>query len=356
MIIRRLVNVLCKLYGIIFVKFRGHSVILCYHNVSEVQANPGSGWISPKRAIPVEVFKAQMQWLKSNCHVVSVNELMNAEEISRAGVRVAITFDDGYENNRTAAIPVINELDLPMTWFVCSGFVRDRDELPWWDMIDYIVENYHGVVELKQPEVIGRYDLECDDDRAWFNGKLRSIIKSLSPVRRDAVVEEIREQSKVYGLVFPRNAFVNFYDLHESNLGRVSLGGHTVTHPNVAKCNASELDDEIYTNKTDLIEISGESPLWFAYPFGGRDAFNAESAEKVKEHGYFGALTLVPGLVKRNTDRYFVPRIPISPAMSASDFVARVSGAPVYVFVENVRWFISRIRNKLHGLGRVVHK
>lgn len=60
-------------------------------------------------------FLAQMQWLKANCHVVSLHEAV----ANREGV--AITFDDGYRDNRLFAAPCLKSLDLPATFFIVAG-------------------------------------------------------------------------------------------------------------------------------------------------------------------------------------------------------------------------------------------
>ena len=94
------------------------SSVLVYHSISApAQPLPGDIDISPER------FEQQLKWLSRWRRVVPLTETL-----ARAGSRgaVAITFDDGYRDNLTVALPILERFGLPMTLFVVAGFV-DRD-------------------------------------------------------------------------------------------------------------------------------------------------------------------------------------------------------------------------------------
>lgn len=102
-----------------------HSVLV-YHTISSppepVEADAD---ISPER------FERQLQWLSRWRKVVTLEETLRAP--ARRNL-VAITFDDGYRDNLTVALPLLEKFQLPMTLFVAAGFIgRDgylsRNEL-----------------------------------------------------------------------------------------------------------------------------------------------------------------------------------------------------------------------------------
>ena len=68
--------------------------------------------ISPER------FEQQLSWLSRRRKVVPLLETLTHAERS-----VAITFDDGYRDNLTVALPLLEKFNLPMTLFVVAGFV-----------------------------------------------------------------------------------------------------------------------------------------------------------------------------------------------------------------------------------------
>ena len=70
--------------------------------------------ISPAR------FERQLQWLSRWRRVVPLEETLRT--VARRSL-VAITFDDGYRDNLTIALPLLEQFQLPMTLFVTAGFV-----------------------------------------------------------------------------------------------------------------------------------------------------------------------------------------------------------------------------------------
>jgi peptidoglycan/xylan/chitin deacetylase (PgdA/CDA1 family) len=88
--------------------------VLVYHSIS-APAEPMDGDIdiSPAR------FEQQLQWLARTNRVVRLEQTMTQ---SRRGA-IAITFDDGFRDNLTVALPLLEKFNLPMTLFVVAGFV-----------------------------------------------------------------------------------------------------------------------------------------------------------------------------------------------------------------------------------------
>ena len=70
--------------------------------------------------ISPEKFECQLRWLARWRRVVPLEETLRATTHRRL---VAITFDDGFRDNLTVALPLLEKFRLPMTLFVTAGFL-----------------------------------------------------------------------------------------------------------------------------------------------------------------------------------------------------------------------------------------
>lgn len=88
-------------------------VILTYHAV-------GSGALS----IPVKNFINQMDWLARHATVETLGNLVNRP--SPSGLRVAITFDDGYRSVYSVAAPILEKHGFPSTVYLNTALVGEE--------------------------------------------------------------------------------------------------------------------------------------------------------------------------------------------------------------------------------------
>jgi len=102
------------------------AVVVAFHRVTEA---PGSDSLS----VSAQTFERYWQFFDRHFRVVSLEDLV--DKLAR-GLRLdhelAITFDDGYRDNFENAMPVLQKLSLPATFFVVSDWIG-TDVVPWWD-------------------------------------------------------------------------------------------------------------------------------------------------------------------------------------------------------------------------------
>lgn len=103
--------------------------ILTYHHVGKApDSHPGVNLF-----VPSEEFRRQMEFLKKNgYHVLSLDEvragLFGEKDIPEKSV--AITFDDGFEDNYRNAFPILREYGYPATIFMVAGKIRGEGSTP----------------------------------------------------------------------------------------------------------------------------------------------------------------------------------------------------------------------------------
>lgn len=104
---------------------RNRAVVIAFHRVNDSVVAP--------LTCSVERFTRFCRFARQHFDVIGLGELVGrlerGESIGRA---LAITFDDGYEDNFEFAAPVLRALDLPATFFVVTNFI-DSDTVAWWD-------------------------------------------------------------------------------------------------------------------------------------------------------------------------------------------------------------------------------
>jgi len=97
---------------------RGAAVVLVYHRV--LSGERGLGEMVGEAA-----FEWQMKYLSERCRPVEWSAM---RESGGAGVRVLVTFDDGYRDNFTRALPIMERHQIPGVFFLLTDLVFDRSE------------------------------------------------------------------------------------------------------------------------------------------------------------------------------------------------------------------------------------
>lgn len=118
-------------------------------------------WLSPRYTAPIlmyhrfgyedntlfvtpENFKKQMSYLKEKGYnVISLDELVEGIRAKKKFKHntVAITVDDGYEDNYTYAYPVLKENNLPATIFIIAGHIGEAKGFLTWEEVRGMLKN-----------------------------------------------------------------------------------------------------------------------------------------------------------------------------------------------------------------------
>ncbi|MCA9398739.1 MAG: polysaccharide deacetylase family protein [Candidatus Omnitrophica bacterium] len=99
--------------------------IMMYHNVDYTEKQEAN-WVSPER------FETHMAFLEDHHYdVISFSDFIEAKKSGKKLSRktVVITFDDGYDNNYTYALPVLRKHNLPAILFMPSARIDKEGHL-----------------------------------------------------------------------------------------------------------------------------------------------------------------------------------------------------------------------------------
>ena len=277
---------------------RGRLSILIYHRVL-ARDDPFAPW-----GIGAEGFTAQMAALRNHFNVIPLSEAIARLRSGSLPPRAAaVTFDDGYRDNLTVALPILRRYGIPATVFVASGFL-DGGRM-WNDTVAEALRVADGPFDLTDLD-LGRWDLSEVDHRAAAFHQLLQRLKYLPQARRIDAATVIAERC---GADLPTDFMLSSDELRSLHSAGVEIGGHTKTHPILAGLDDGLALSEIAGNRERLQEIIRAPIPVFAYPNGrpGRD-YTETHVRMVRDCGYVGAVSTSSGTATRNSDLYQLPR------------------------------------------------
>ena len=279
-------------------------LVLGYHRVSD------SGWDPLKLAISRDNFRHQLEYIAERYTPVSLDSLLDRHASGQnLKGHVAVTFDDGYDDFVTNALPELRRLQIPVTIFVTTGY---EGKPFWWDEVchalrvgsrstDRLVIDFGPTGARMVFENLGDENVARDAAR-----RICDKLPFVSMARRSDIVAQIRDTcgdehtaNRVPRALTRRQlAEIATYPLAE-------IGAHTVTHPMLAEMDAVDQRREIQGSKA-VLEALGYPVTGFSYPNG---SYTPQSLEIVKESGFAYACTSRQAIVRRGTDHYEMPRI-----------------------------------------------
>lgn len=253
----------------------------------------------------IDTFRWQMKLLARCFHVMTLKDALLAISEGKVPSRaVCITFDDGYRSIHELALPVLNNLGLPATVFVSSGFIGQGSM--WNDRIIEAVQSM-PIGELDLTDVgLGKYSLKEPVQREKVLEDLIEKSKYLPPLARDDLVNRISLLSKKGLDDGPMLTSEMIVDLASHG---IEIGAHTVSHPILKSLDDIDSLREISQSKADLEKILGKPVRYFAYPNGkvGVD-FDERHVAMVRDAGFEAAFTTAIGTFGYKHDRYQLPR------------------------------------------------
>lgn len=278
---------------------RGKLLILIYHRVLAQRDA-----LLPGEPTAAE-FAAQMDLLKSLCHVLPLGEAVERLRRGSLPPRAAcISFDDGYANNLEIAAPILQARGLPAVVFVASGFAAGG--CMWNDVVIEALRVAPVDIDLGDFG-IGPLHLGDTASRAQALQTVLPALKYLPPAERMEKAQAIAERA---GARIPRQPMMTAAQLRQLGGFGIEVGAHTITHPILTAIDARSAEEEIAGSKAALEAITGRAVTLFAYPNGrpGRD-YDQTHVQMVRRCGFSAAVSTAWGASTSSCDPLQLPRM-----------------------------------------------
>ena len=154
--------------------------IFALHGVADYSRE--SDWVPLRAQMDVSRFRACIDLLSQHYEFISMDvavQMLSGRSKMRKNC-VVLTFDDGYQNNFSEALPVLQDLEVPGVFYVATDYITHR--MPYWfDRLDFALQQAAGE------------DLEFE-----FNGKEYRLTGMNRSQLRSAYASLRNDAKKVY--------------------------------------------------------------------------------------------------------------------------------------------------------------
>jgi peptidoglycan/xylan/chitin deacetylase (PgdA/CDA1 family) len=227
---------------------RGENGVLLsflFHSLYQGSDEPRADVIDPQQEVTVEMFRRFIDHFQRHSYTF-VSQANLVRGLRPGGRYVFVTFDDGYYNN-VRALPVLNEFNVPATFFISTNYVKEGKAF-WWDAArretckrgtpkEKVDRLFADLKRLRTTEAEAHLKKEFGDNA----------LQPVSDLDRPFTPAELRD--------FARHPLVSF-------------GNHTCDHAILPNYSSDEARAQIQTAQDDIFAMTAKRAEMIAYPNG----------------------------------------------------------------------------------------
>ncbi len=245
-----------------------------------------------------ETFRTHLRMIRKRCSIVTMEQLADlllTDPERTAGLAV-ITVDDGYRDFYDHAWPILQQEEVPATFFPVTGFV-DGETWLWPDLVE------RALACTDRRSVTAASLGLPDDSREWSMVKLhenRAAWQALIDYAIDlpdgdkwdflrALYERLELE---WPMVIPADfAPVTWDQLRELNSNGIEIGAHTRTHCRLTRVDDVQLEDELAGARGRLETQLDRPVVSLCYPNGAAEDYDSRVVAAAQAAGYRSAVT-----------------------------------------------------------------
>ncbi len=240
-------------------------------------------------------------------------ELEVALSCAPAGERpvLALTFDDGWQDNYRYAFPVLQEQGVPASIFLSTAYIGQKRGF-WWESVarrlwhdpetvdqDALRQALTGSRILLMPELFSPAQSRA---RSLLIADFVRQLKWLDPLRLHGLADELFYDGSTHAMNWQEVAQME-------RSGLIRFGAHGHEHHILTLLQHRDCAADIFASQR-LINQHCVRPLkQYCYPNGDH---HADLHELLGDFGYTHALGVEPGVVSKGCNRFALPRIDVS--------------------------------------------
>jgi peptidoglycan/xylan/chitin deacetylase (PgdA/CDA1 family) len=292
-----------------------------YHRITDIVDEQG---------VNRDVFEQQMDYIRTNMNPVSLSEIAECLSLGKPipPKAVAITFDDGYEDNYTNAYPVLKKYEIPATIFLTAGYIG-TSKVFWWDKLNELInktrknnielsvffESFKDVNRINSARSI---TLNTEAERKNAKKLIADMFKTYKNEEINKATNILQSQLNVLDETIKTPQLLNWAQVKEMNVNGVEFGAHTMSHPILSQLSVEESENEVILSKRTIENEIGIDVKGFAIPYGLAAHFNNGTLKTIEQTGFRYCCSAESGFVTCASNAYSLKRISMSNSFSSS--------------------------------------
>ena len=213
--------------------------------------------------IKLRNFEKQLQLYKKYFQVVSLDDFYQ-QNYDRNKFVVCLTFDDGFANNYKYVLPLLEQYQVPATFFI-TGIRKAGYDILWNDVL--------SIAGIYGPDKI----LFKGDE--YLKNKTKRYIstsskKSLNDVLRSSGFEDKQQMMEEFGSLKNRINEDYWLQMTGEEIKKMSaskwvtIGSHSYYHNDLAYVSGINLNEDLVQSKNYLEELTEREVKSIAFPYG----------------------------------------------------------------------------------------
>jgi peptidoglycan/xylan/chitin deacetylase (PgdA/CDA1 family) len=309
---------------------RARCVVLTYHGVV-TRSRENHAYLDDNFP-DVRAFDQQMAYVARHYRPVRLKDLLDCYQRGDPPPprSITVTFDDGFANNYTVALPILRRYGIPCTVFLTTGLIDDPSAQLWTERAARaLILTARRSVSLR---VGGRqlcFALTSPAARDHAAIVVKGALKRMPPDERDLALEHVEDICGRPALQpddAERYAFLSWQQVRTMADAGVEFGSHTVSHPIVSTLQPAQVAAECTSSKKQIEAQINRECYSFAYPNGSAADFRPGDVDVLKSAGYRCAFTNEGVANGAAEDLFALKRVNIVRRFDMPMFEAALSG------------------------------
>jgi peptidoglycan/xylan/chitin deacetylase (PgdA/CDA1 family) len=274
--------------------FSGIGCILCFHRIVRDEK---LSRLPDNRALEITpgALRAILDWVRRReLEVIRLDEVKSRIAQPRGGKFIAFTFDDGYRDNLTEALPIFRDFGFPFAVNVATGYAS-RTASAWWYSLEDILHQRTSLKCMWDGQLREwSWSTPAEQEAAFTS--MATMIRAQGRNTRDDLIQQLSAAAGIDPMQRTRDLMMHWEEIkHLATNWHVTIGSHTVGHHTLNRLDPAELKKELIDSRIEIEGRLDRKVQHLAYPFGGPNAVGQREFEAARECDYLTAVTTRTG-------------------------------------------------------------